>query len=234
MLKIGKVIKKVDQPYEKVEVSEFVIRKEECSWTQPILMELFIDSEPFNRGGFREVYKATRKDGKKFVVKKFLGSTLETIEKLNDHMEVKETAESFARRAIQTHILAKNFADQFVASLIDDVKSNFGKMFYYHKAFFGKLASSGESVMIEEYLHGECSKYINNDGTIYRNISEKELILKAECLCHFSYEKSKEELLLVDIQGCKYNLYDPEIASVKGASDEQGFRFCLGNLSCVA
>ena len=36
----------------------------------------------------------------------------------------------------------------------------------------------------------------------------------AETLSHFSYVKSQQNLLLVDIQGSGWRLYDPEIATV--------------------
>lgn len=36
---------------------------------------------------------------------------------------------------------------------------------------------------------------------------------KAESLAHFSFVKSNNRLLLVDIQGSDYNLTDPEIAT---------------------
>ena len=58
---------------------------------------------------------------------------------------------------------------------------------------------------------------------------------KAEALAHFSYQESDGKLLLVDLQGTGYNLYDPEIAtSADLDKDEQDERFfCAGNLSEV-
>ena len=40
-----------------------------------------------------------------------------------------------------------------------------------------------------------------------------EFCRKAECLSHFSFEKSDKKLMIVDIQGSGANLYDPEIAT---------------------
>lgn len=94
-------------------------------------------------------------------------------------------------------------------------------MFYYSKAFLGKILKTGEFVMIEKYIKDTFAKYINNDGTIIDD--------------DYFYQKSKEELLFVDIQGCDYALYDdPEIASVKSVLDENGFCFSLGNLCTMA
>ena len=59
------------------------------------------------------------------------------------------------------------------------------------------------------------------------------LCQKAECLAHFSHEKSKGKILLVDIQGGGFELYDPEIASSE-LFDDNEMLFCAGNLSEMA
>ena len=56
---------------------------------------------------------------------------------------------------------------------------------------------------------------------------------KAECLSHFSFEKSDKKLMIVDIQGSGANLYDPEIATVELLADGK-ILFCAGNLSKTA
>ena len=83
-----------------------------------------------------------------------------------------------------------------------------------------------------EYIPGNFIKYLNNNGAPVRDKAEDfELVEKAICLSHFSYEKSGNKLLLVDIQGSGYNLNDPEIACVENAlDDEGGLRFCMGSL----
>ena len=62
---------------------------------------------------------------------------------------------------------------------------------------------------------------------------------KAECLAHFSYEKSHEKLLLVDIQSCGYEMCDPEIASAELFSHDEHDEgnevlYCAGNMSVQA
>ncbi len=37
--------------------------------------------------------------------------------------------------------------------------------------------------------------------------------MKADCLVHYSYQKSNEQLMLLDIQGSNYSLFDPEIGT---------------------
>ena len=49
---------------------------------------------------------------------------------------------------------------------------------------------------------------------------------------HYSYENSNHELMLLDIQGCGYRLFDPEIPSAKLVDDEDNeILFTAGNLS---
>ncbi|CAH3133506.1 unnamed protein product [Pocillopora meandrina] len=53
------------------------------------------------------------------------------------------------------------------------------------------------------------------------------------------YQISEKKLMLLDIQGSFFKLYDPEIATtdllVNDASlDSNEVNFCAGNLSCIA
>ena len=78
-------------------------------------------------------------------------------------------------------------------------------------------------------MEGDFDKYINNDGAICYG-KDEVISSKAECLAHFSYEKSNHELMLLDIQGCDYKLFDPEIASTT-LMDGNEILFTTGNLS---
>lgn len=46
--------------------------------------------------------------------------------------------------------------------------------------------------------------------------------------------KSEGKLIVLNIQGAGYTLYDPEIASLDLQSDDGHFQFCTGNLSVLA
>ena len=89
--------------------------------------------------------------------------------------------------------------------------------------------SNGEVVTVEKFIEGDFIKYVNNTGE--RCVDDNLIADKAEAFCHYSYEKSEGKLMVVDIQGSNYILYDPEIAS-KEAYDEKGNHlFCSVNLS---
>ena len=53
-------------------------------------------------------------------------------------------------------------------------------------------------------------------------------------MVHYSFVKSKEQLLLTDIQGSRFILFDPEVASLESNIDEDGLLLCLSNLSHLA
>ena len=107
----------------------------------------------------------------------------------------------------------------------------FGKCFKYTDIYMAKL-EDGEYVTIEEFIDGDFTKYLNNTGLVCGNRSTDEC-KKAECLAHYSYEKSSEKLMLLDIQGSMYTLFDPEIASATLLIDSE-YLFGVGNLTSEA
>ena len=89
---------------------------------------------------------------------------------------------------------------------------------------------------MEDFVPGKFQKYVNNDGICYASVTEdhQEVYAKAECLVHFSYTFSEKKMLLVDLHGSMFKLYDPEIATSEFTSDTDESYFCAGNLSQVS
>ncbi|XP_057302722.1 myosin heavy chain kinase C-like [Hydractinia symbiolongicarpus] len=154
------------------------------AWSQPVEEKYFIEKKPFAHGGFRFVFKAKDLAGKQLVIKKFLKKTYDAIDMVNK---------------------------------ANSGKKEFGRTFSYRIAKLGKLLEdSGEYffVMVEDFIKGEFSKYVNNDGnSTLEGIVDTELTQKAECLAHFTFLKSEKKILLLDTQCSGYQLYDPEIAT---------------------
>ena len=127
------------------------------------------------------------------------------------------------------HSLAK-----YYASLMEKESSahkEFGESFRYSKVYLAR--SEGQLVTLEPYLEGKFIKYINNDGEII--VSGNEVASKAEAFAHFTYAKLQKAIMVLDIQGTGYNLYDPEVASTKLQDEEtKSLLFCCGNLSTSA
>ena len=205
-------------------------------WEQPKRTNMFIEEQPFSKGGFRSVTKGKTLD-KTFVIKSFLPEAIQEIVNLNKVVQKKETTVSLSKKAVQMHKLAANFTNE-LKKLISNIgkKEEFGETFSYNDIYLGIIRKSEEeTVVVEEFIPGEFIKYINNDGTTIKNPATViEFQLKAECLCHYSYVKSDKKLLLVDIQGSGMTLFDPEIATVGAYVSDGELNFCMGNLSDTA
>lgn len=225
MLKLGKTIKETTTA-----IDVFTFDLDGLSWSkEPERIEFTVSKTPFASGGFREAYKATSRNkkfaGKQWVLKKYLQTTDETIK------EMSETAESHTKKVVQMHHLAARMAVNLSTAVKKANKQRlFGQMFQYQDIFMGKIEE--EFVTIEEFISGEFIKYMNNTGEVCRDKND-EFCEKAECLSHFSFEKSDKKLMIVDIQGSGANLYDPEIATMELLADGK-ILFCAGNLSKTA
>ena len=230
MLKLGRVVK--ETPATVIEVSTFCTSS--MAWSKVTQrVEFIIEKQPFGEGGFRQAYKASCSvpnetfNGKSWVVKKFLPKTLEAVELLE------QTPEEHARRVVQMHCLARYFAQQFAEKIIKEAAvEKFGESFVFKKVYLG-VTDGGEIVTIEEFISGDFTKYINNTGLLcvpQANVIGK----KSEAFVHFTLELSKGRLVVVDIQGSGYTLYDPEIANDQAVVGHDDVLFCAGNLNVTA
>ena len=199
--------------------------------TVDIPVEFQISKDLLGQGGFRKAYRAKSNtqqfSNAEWVVKKYKTIVLKEIEAIN------QTVEQHTRKVVQTYHLARNFAAQFTQLVLDqDLRDLFGETFSYKTIYLGKL-SDGEFVTGEEFVQGKMGKLVNNDGTPCGN-KEDVMIQKAECLVHFSFEKSNYQVMLLDVQGVDYELFDPEIASAELIDSQNEFPFTTGNLSVNA
>ena len=235
MLKAGASISFKAKAPKTVKLSAFDVGKLE--WTYKSSEMFIIEEKPFAHGGFRDVYKAKfwklSKDNAEFVLKKFKPDVLKALQDVNKQLRKEISEEELARRSVQMHMLARNFALQVESLVREKSIDEFGETFNYQEVFFGVIEKN-EFVTIEKYISGSFTKYTNNDGKPLNKESNVELIDKAECLSHFSHVKSEGKLLLVDIQGSKYDLYDPEIATSAHTLEDGELKFSLGNLSYKA
>ena len=225
MLKLGKEIKST--PITEVLVYHFDLKK--LAWdSTPFRVSLQIDENPLGTGGFRQAFKATSKtkgfDHAEWVVKKYLSKTVSDIEMLG------QTVEQHTKKIVQMHSLARNFTARLHQQITADLVGKFGPVFKYNKIYFGMC--KGECVTLEEFIPGTFDKHINNTGEVCGD-EESEICKKAQCLVHYTYERSENQLMVIDIQGCGYTLCDPEVASKEAETDGE-YLFCTGNLSMNA
>ena len=199
--------------------------------TVDIPVEFQISKDLLGQGGFRKAYRAKTNtqefSNAEWVVKKYKKSVLKEIEAIN------QTVEQHTRKVVQMHHLARNFAAQLTQVVLDqDLRDLFGETFTYKTIYLGKLPD-GEFVTVEEFVEGKMGKLVNNDGTTCGN-KEDAILQKAECLVHFSYEQSNYQVMLLDVQGVDYELFDPEIASAELLDSQNEVLFTTGNLSAAA
>ena len=196
---------------------------------QPV--KFLIEKEKFTEGGFREAFKTclnpnfTRQRVLKFYKQ-------EKAEAIQETLTI--SVEDHTRKQVQMHAVARHLAVKFGKRLLQEC---YGEKLLYNKVYYTN-SSKGPNTT-EEYVDGQCFKYINNNGHIVDicDSSEeiKEISRRAEAFCHFTYHISNHQFMVVDIQSSGDHLYDPEIATTElfDFNDEQ-LNFCAGNLSTEA
>lgn len=228
MMKLGKVIN--EKSTEAIELFTFDLS--DMAWSTRSTVEFSIANESIGKGGFREAFKATSKSPEfhrqQWVIKKYLPSAIDIIK------ETKQTLEQHTKKVVQMHMLARNFTQKLEQELKQGGNLElYGKTLTYQRIYMGRIhGKSGiEWVTIEEYIDGEFTKYLNNTGKLCG--VDSEIRQKCESLAHFSYARSSENIMVVDMQGSGHILFDPEIASKELVHGEEVL-FSTGNLSITA
>ena len=222
MLDIGKLITP-EVEIVAVNLEEFSVA--EMAWLEPKEATISVKIESFASGGFRDAFMAKSINGLpsgQYVLKKYKKTEIEGIKKLFG------TILKHTRKVVQMSALARNFAQ----NMEEEVSVfEFGQTFTYAKVYYASM--NGEPVTIEPYIQGRFEKYINNTGNISED--DSEVVLKAETFVHYTHERSDGQLIVTDIQGVKYSLCDPEIATSTLLTEEgNAILFCCGNLSATA
>ena len=227
ILKARKLVKPPDTREVKLTLETFDVS--ESLWIKSGTKIFNMEKSKFSEGGFREAYMATAEENEKWVIKVYKEATVEVIK---DSLDM--SPEDHTRKQVQMHMVAKALA----LKLARKAPSSYGKVFEYHTIYFSKIGEI--PVTVEKYVPGNFTKYVNNTGECGtpNNSDDNEIYQKAESLSHFSYHESVNELMLLDLQGCCYQLYDPEIATATltdvNDKDNKEMFFCAGNLTTYA
>lgn len=223
LLKAGKLVK----PPQVVTLKLECFDVEKCKWQEIPSIKVEIERDSFASCAFRDAYRAKSIGGdQQWVVKKYSEHSIQTITK-----KLNMTLENHTRKQVQMHAVARNITARF-ATKVPEFGEEFGEVFKYRKVFCYMYEDC--PITVEEFVDGDFMKYVNNDGNCIDPPSEEyDIFAKAQCLTHFSYLYSKKKLMLVDIQGSKYELYDPELATTDLHEDGETSKvfFCAGNLS---
>ena len=202
------------------------------SWERMQPVKFLIEKEKFAEGGIWEAFKTTclnpnftRKWVLKFCKQEKARAMQETL---------KISVEDRTRKQVQMHVVARHLAVKNGKRLL---QASYGEKLLYNKVYYTN-SSKGPNTM-EEYVDGQCFKYINNNGhsvNICGSSEEiKEISKRAVAFCHFTYQISNHQFMVLDIQGSGNHLYDLEIAATEVFdSNAEQLNFCAGNLSTEA
>ncbi|KAJ7365535.1 hypothetical protein OS493_005647 [Desmophyllum pertusum] len=230
LMQAGKLVRPKAKQKATLLLEKFDVKTGE--WNTETTLQMLIDAEKFSSGGFRDAYEGrslSPNDNQKWVIKKYNTKAKDTIV-----TTMKTTAEDHTRKQVQMHSVARQLTKQFSSK----VPTQFGQSFHYNRVFYTQFED--EPVTIEEFVPGTFIKYINNNGELCSLPEQctaefQELCLKAHCLVHSTYESTNHKLMLLDIQGSGYQLYDPEIATTElFCENKSEIYFCCGNLSTIA
>ena len=226
LLQAGKLISPTQEKEITLTLESFNIKHQ--LWLKQKSSNFRIQLQKFAEGGFRNAFKAyTTEDGstKIWVIKKFKEAAWEACGPTYNM-----SLEQHTRKQVQMHTAAKAITAQCTKK--PGFRENW---FHYHTIYFTIL--DDEPVTVEPFVNGAFVKYLNNDGQPCKRKNGATLTYdKAEALTHFSYQESGEKLLLVDLQGTGYTLYDPEIATANELEESKTNEryFCAGNLNEIA
>eukprot|EP00794_Sanderia_malayensis_P002045 gene2045-2324_t len=189
-------------------------------------MDFQKETKQFAAGGFRNAYMATTTgNSKKWVIKEAKEDRVSQITE-----ELKLTVTQHTRKQVQLHAVTRSIYHNFIRK----APSCFGSCFHYSNVYFSTIDAT--PVTAEQFIPGMFEKYMNNTGQLSETpVDESGMVLreKVECLVHFSFESTDQQMMLVDIQGVGYHLCDPEIAT-RDLIEYGEVNFCAGNLSLYA
>ncbi|PFX34098.1 Transient receptor potential cation channel subfamily M member 6 [Stylophora pistillata] len=228
LLKAAKLVKPPATNITVLDLESFDVA--EMKWVKSGSLTLEIEERRLANGAFRDAFRSTTigKDAAQtaWVVKQYQEEAAKTI---NDDLSM--SLGDHTRKQVQMSAVVRHLTKRFAKS----VPPEFGGTFEYVKVFFALFKK--QPVTIEEFVQGEFHKYVNNNGFHIPSPSVEfdEIYEKAQCLVNYSYQISEKKVMLLDIQGSSFKLYDPDIATTDLlVNDSKEVNFYAGNLSCIA
>ncbi|XP_013910030.1 PREDICTED: transient receptor potential cation channel subfamily M member 6 [Thamnophis sirtalis] len=212
--------------YRLEESSPSSLDKSMSSWSQHGMAAMIqVLSQEEMDGGLRRAMKAVctwsennvLKLGEVFIVKSFLPEVVRTWQKIFHestvlHLCLREIQQQrAAQKLIYTFNQMKPHSIPYTPRFLEVF------LIYCH--------SANQWLTIEKYMTGEFRKYNNNNGDEITPSNLLEEVMLA--FSHWSYEYTRGELLVLDLQGVGESLTDP---SVIKPEDKQGMTFGPANL----
>ncbi|XP_053555947.1 transient receptor potential cation channel subfamily M member 6 [Bombina bombina] len=196
--------------YQLEESSPACMDKSMSSWSQRGMAAMLQVLSPEEMdGGLRRALKVTctwseheiLAPGEVFIVKSFLPEVVQTWQKIFRG----ETVLHLCLREIQQQRAAQKLIYTFNQVKPNSIPYNLR----FLEVFLIYCQSANQWLTIEKYLTGEFRKYNNNNGDEITPTTLLEETLLS--FSHWSYEYTRGELLVLDLQGVGENLTDPSV-----------------------
>uniref|UniRef100_A0A803SYJ3 non-specific serine/threonine protein kinase n=1 Tax=Anolis carolinensis TaxID=28377 RepID=A0A803SYJ3_ANOCA len=214
--------------YRLEESSPLNLDKSMSSWSQRGMSAMIqVLSREEMDGGLRRAMKvmctwsenAVLKQGQVFIVKSFLPEVVQTWQKIFHegtvlHLCLREIQQQrAAQKLIYTFNQVKPHSVPYTPRFLEVF------LIYCH--------SANQWLTIEKYMTGEFRKYNNNNGDEITPSNLLEEIMLA--FSHWTYEYTRGELLVLDLQGVGENLTDPSVIKPED-KQSRGMAFGPANL----
>lgn len=169
-------------------------------------------SRPFAQGAMRTAsYARTNSSTNHFVVKSF-----------------KKSGKRLAHVAedMQIQALCKAFALEFNSISGEEHPIDFIVTTCLKGRDTAASTSSDDCMSLEPFIEGSYVKYNSNSGYVNRDSPDDRFNEAAQAFSHFTFERSRGQFLVSDLQGCGYILTDPAVHT----RDPERFRLADTNL----
>ncbi|ETV90512.1 hypothetical protein H310_14702 [Aphanomyces invadans] len=124
------------------------------------------------------------------------------------------TMDHHVREDVEMHAIAKRLATEFSKSPCVENGVDFISTCWYEVA--GRPLFTAEP-----HIPGDYKKYNNNSGWVGDAMADDQVVT-AQAFSHFSFEQSKGQLMVVDLQGVGSIFTDPQIHSLNAAKYGHG------------
>ena len=193
-----------------------------AQWSDAMMVSFEVEEECFGEGAFRRAFRARSRHpdlrDQQWVLKRYVNPERHILESGD------ETVYEHAKKQVQMHQGAKKIASEFSK----EMPPGFGECFSYNDIYLGM--DGDQPVFIEDLIQGTFRKHVNNNGTVFP--LKTEVGKKAVAFAHYTLSNFNRRMMVLDIQGVDYTLFDPEIATAEqfyGGGDSYEALFCAGN-----
>lgn len=208
----------LSKDYECICYTWFIVkdRNVNIDWKNPLIQQSQIKSHvriaktPFSKGAMRYAYHMYDA----YLEQKLVG-------KLPIEIALKDYTPQNLSKDIESLIFCQFLANDYNEKIINIIPETKLLLNFIHSYVYEiKEAGDFKYYAVENFIDGAYEKYSNNAGWISDSLSESSLI--AQAFSHFTWQTTKGYIMVVDLQGVKGVLTDPQIHCLNPKKFGQG------------